>query len=222
MPDQIEGNRPDIGPDTASVAAPPVETPAPAKPRKKHKARIEHKVRGRIRMKVPAAKFNPEILEVYREAFSAIPGITSVTAKPETGSIVIHYDPNRETEFQRNFQRHFDQHLDPVAPERPGDEIAQIASKIEAEAEFLAAHSRVARTTVDFCKSLDRELKLATGNTIDLKIVIALGLAAYTFFEIGGDAATPMWVTLALFSLNHFAELHGGLAAAPGPAVVRA
>ena len=40
-----------------------------------------------------------------------------------------------------------------------------------------------------------------------MKIVLAAGLAAYTFLEIGGNAATPMWVTLALFSLHHFAEL---------------
>ena len=64
----------------------------------------------------------------------------------------------------------------------------------------------------NFFKKVDRELKLASGNTIDLKLLLAGGLAVYTFFEIGADAATPMWVTLALFSLNHFAELHTQLA----------
>jgi hypothetical protein len=32
-------------------------------------------------------------------------------------------------------------------------------------------------------------------------------LAGFTFFEIGAAAATPMWVTLVIFSLNHFVEL---------------
>ena len=174
---------------------------------KKHRARIEHKVRGRIRMKIPHAKENPEILEIYRQTFLSIPGVQSINTKPNTGSIVIHYDPNREPEFERQFGQCSCEHLDMAAPARPDDEINRIASKIEQEAEFLAAHSRLARTTVDFCKAFDRELKLSTGNTLDLKIVLAAGLAAYTFFEIGGNAATPMWVTLALFSLNHFAEL---------------
>jgi hypothetical protein len=62
--------------------------------------------------------------------------------------------------------------------------------------------------TVDFFKALDRELKLGTGNNIDLKVVLAAGLAGYTFLLVGAEAATPMWVTLALFSLNHFVELH--------------
>lgn len=178
---------------------------APA--RKKHHARIEHKVRGRIRMKVPHARANPEILEFYRKAFSAIPGVRSISTKPDTGSIVIQYDPAREHEFERHFRERTNEHLAMAPAARPDDEIDKLASKIEAEAEFLAAHSRLARTTVDFCKALDRELKLSTGNAIDLKILLAAGLAAYTFLEVGGNAATPMWVTLALFSFNHFAEL---------------
>ena len=60
------------------------------------------------------------------------------------------------------------------------------------------------------------KLKITTGNTVDLKIVLAGGLAAFTFLEIGATAATPMWVTLALFSLNHFAELQHPHHAAPG------
>jgi hypothetical protein len=57
-------------------------------------------------------------------------------------------------------------------------------------------------------KECDRHLKRATNNNIDLKILIPIGLAAFTFLEIGAAAATPMWVTLVIFSLNHFVELH--------------
>jgi len=185
------------------------ETPAaaPARP-KKHKAHIAHKVPGRIRMKVHAAKSDPAILDAYQQAFSAVPGITQVKVKPETGSIVIHYDPAREQEFEAHFHARMSHQALPVEPHAPPeDEISEMARRIEAEAEFLAERSEFAKTTVDFFKKFDRELKLATGNTVDLKIVLAGGLAAYTFLEIGAHAATPMWVTLALFSLNHFAEL---------------
>ena len=92
---------------------------------------------------------------------------------------------------------------------RPGDEIAKIADRIEAEAELLAAHSSAARATVDFFKALDRELRLLTGNTMDLKVLVAAGLAAYAFIKVGVEASTPIWVTLALFAFNHFIELQG-------------
>jgi hypothetical protein len=190
------GDAPDADP---SRAQPPSE--------KKRKARIEHKIPGRIRMKVPHAKRNPEILEVYRVAFSAIPGIIKVNPKPETGSIVIHYDPKLEAEFEHRFHTCCAHHQVAVDIDLPGDEISKIARKIENEAQFLAERSELAKTTVQLCKNLNRELKTATGNTVDLQIVLAGGLAAFTFLEIGASAATPMWVTLALFSLNHFAEL---------------
>jgi Heavy metal associated domain 2 len=189
--------------------SPQDDTALPPKAKKKHKARIEHKIPGRIRMKVPHAKSNPEILKAYSIAFSAIPGITNVAVKPETGSIVIQYDPRCEADFHHHLHHACEQHDTHVhGSSRPGDEIDDIASKIENEAEFLAQHSALARVTVDFCKNLDREMKTLTDNTVDLKILLAGGLAAFTFFEIGAEAATPMWVTLVLFSLNHLTELH--------------
>ncbi|MCL2453373.1 MAG: hypothetical protein FWD08_06975, partial [Alphaproteobacteria bacterium] len=155
--------------------------PGPAK--KKHKARVEHKIPGRIRMRIPHAKNDPAILETYQRTFSAIPGVKAVEAKPTSGSIVINYDPAREAEFEERLRAHSaGQNLALV---RPGDEVDAIANKIQAEAEFLAQRSELAKSTVEFCKKLDLELKVISGNTIDLKIVLAAGLAAYTFWEIG-------------------------------------
>jgi hypothetical protein len=60
---------------------------------------------------------------------------------------------------------------------------------------------------VDFCKRADREIKVATGNVLDLKMVLAIGVVGFTIFEVGATAATPVWVTLSLFALNHFIEM---------------
>jgi|SRR5215468_3957947 len=88
--------------------------------------------------------------------------------------------------------------------------------QIEAEAELLAGHSHSARVIVDFFKDTDRAIKILTTNLMDLQIVLALELAVATFAGIGATAATPMWVTLALFALNHFIEMQApGTAAAP-------
>jgi hypothetical protein len=168
-------------------------------------------------MKVPSAKSNPELLETYRQAFCAIPGIDSVKAKPESGSIIIHYDPRREREFERQFGSYARQYLTMTTSPDPDDEVARVAKKIEAGAQFLAQRSNVAKAIFESCAALDRDLKVLTGNTLDLKIVVAAGLAAYTFLELGVEAGTPMWVTLAIFSLNHFAEMHDEPPPAPVP-----
>jgi hypothetical protein len=167
--------------------------------------KIAHQVPGRVRMKIPAGKGNPELLKQISEAFGAIPGIEEVTVNPTTGSVVLHYDTERHDEFHGSFAHHYHAH---AAERPPATQLDSFAERIEQEAEFLASHSHSARVVVDFVKKLDREIKLASSNTVDLKIVFALGLIGLTVMEVGTTAATPVWLTLAIFTVNHFIELH--------------
>jgi hypothetical protein len=176
---------------------------------------IAHQVPGRVRMKIPAGKGNPELLQQISEVFRVIPGIEEITVNPATGSVVLHYDTDRHDEFHGTFQEHYSAHGAPggngaAAGGMHGadTELDKLANSIEAEAEFLASHSHTARAVVDFVKKVDREIKLATGNTIDLKILFAGTIIAFTVFEVGATAATPVWVTLAIFTVNHFIEMH--------------
>ena len=42
---------------------------------------------------------------------------------------------------------------------------------------------------------------------LDLKMLLAIGVIGVTVLEVGATAATPVWVTLALFGMNHFIEM---------------
>jgi hypothetical protein len=189
--------------------------------------KIEHQVPGRVRMKIPAGKGNPELLKQVSETFAAIPGIEEVVVNPTTGSVVLRYDVDRHDEFHGGFQGHYQSHAAPNGSQHGADtELDKLTNSIEAEAEFLASHSHTARVVVDFVKNLDREIKVATGNTIDLKIVFAVGIICLTVFEVGATAATPVWVTLAIFTVNHFIQMHeqqghGALGGGPALAPVR-
>jgi hypothetical protein len=167
------------------------------------KLKIAHQVPGRIRMKIPSAKGNPALLEQMKQTFAVIPGIDQVTVNPTTGSLVLIYDTDHHDAFHGHLARHTGGHLRPAPPT---NEIDALASKIEQEAEFLAENSHTARVIVDFFKQLDRQIKAGSNNTIDLKIVLAFGIAGFTIFEVGASAATPVWVTLAMFGLNHFIQ----------------
>jgi hypothetical protein len=162
---------------------------------------IAHQVPGRIRLKVPKVKESPELIEQIKQMFNVIPGIQEVTVNPTTGSVVLHYDTDKHDEFQGHLQRHTGGHDRP-----PTNEIDALASKIEQEAEFLAEHSHTARVIFDYFKHFDEQIKLATGNVIDLKIVLAVSIAGFTIFEVGANAATPVWVTIAIFALNHMIQ----------------
>jgi hypothetical protein len=171
--------------------------------------RVEHQVPGRVRLKIPAGKGNPELLKQISEVFGVIPGIEEIIVNPTTGSVVLHYDVDRHDEFHGNFQQHYAAHGAANGGTHGADtELDKLTGSIEAEAEFLARHSHSARLVVDFVKKLDREIKKATDNNIDLKIVFAVGIIGLTVFEVGATAATPVWVTLAIFTVNHFIEMH--------------
>ena len=45
--------------------------------------RIEHQVPGRVRMKIPAGKGNPDLLKQVSELFGVIPGIEKITVNPD-------------------------------------------------------------------------------------------------------------------------------------------
>jgi hypothetical protein len=180
----------------------------------KVKLQIAHQVPGRIRMKVPSAKGDPALLEEIQKTFSAIPGIEDVVVNPETGSIVLRYDADRHADFHAGFTHRFNEHHGgpPAYHRPPTNEIDALATKIQEEADFLAEHSDAAKAVVDFCKHWDREIKTASGNLVDLKMVLCIGLVGFMIFEVGASAATPVWVTLTLFGLNHFIEMQSELA----------
>jgi hypothetical protein len=189
----------------------------------KPRLKIAHQVPGRIRMKIPSAKGNPQQLEQYRETLSLIPGIERVEVNPETGSIVLKYDPDQRHDFHAGFHDHVHEHHGYVHHKPPTNEIDALASKIEQEAEYLAEHSHVARVLVDFCKNTDRQIRTSSGNMLDLKMLLAIGVVGFTVLEVGATAATPVWVTLALFGMNHFIEMQEQLAEArAAEAAVRA
>ena len=173
--------------------------------RAKHHAKIAHQLPGRMRLKVPGAKGDPELLEQVRQTLVVVPGIHEVEINSTTGSVTIHYCANTHPEMHRSIDTH--QQVFAVAHHAPATKLDEMTHLIEQEAEFLAEHSHAARAIVDFCADLDKKVKQATGNTVDLKVLVPLGLAAVTFVEIGATAATPVWVTIGLFSLNHFIEL---------------
>jgi Heavy metal associated domain 2 len=175
--------------------------------------KIEHQVPGRVRMKIPAGKGNPELLKQISDVFAVIPGIEGIVVNPTTGSVVLNYDTDRHDEFHGAFREqhsaHNAEHGSSNGIMHGADtELDKLTNSIEAEAEFLARHSHSARAVVDFVKMLDHEVKRATNNNIDLKILFAVGIIGLTVFEVGATAATPVWVTLAIFTVNHFIQLH--------------
>lgn len=171
-------------------------------------ARVVHHVKGRIRVKLHDAKGNHRFLESVQQSLSPVAGVRNVEVNSATGTIVVHYDETMLPDFAQKLADHGEsEDLFSLEPAELS-EVDAIANKLQREAQFLAQHSDVAKSAVDFVSQIDRALKSATNNTVDLKVLLPMGLAIYAFLELESDITTPLWVTLGIFSFNSFVSLH--------------
>lgn len=170
---------------------------------------LEHQVRGRLRLKLSSAKRNPQLLAQIKQTFDALPGVKQVIVNPTTGSVVLQYDEFRHEQFLSEIERHL-----PAARRAPRDEFDELADQIDKEGERLDDPSYAARGLVDALKAFDWEVKGATANLVDLKIVLAAMVAGVGLLQLGAVAASPAWVALMFLGLNRAAELNPSVARA--------
>jgi hypothetical protein len=179
-------------------------------------AHIVHHIPGRLRLKVPGAKGNAVFMDQVQAALGSVDGVRAIEVNPVTGSVLVHYDPEAFENFHDNVHEHATRNnlfaVQAAKPEKRTPpkltEVDEAVDALEEEAQYLAARSHTARVIVDFLHDLDLNVKKYSRNTVDLKVLVPLGLAFYTIAVMELAAATPMWATLGLFSFNHFLELH--------------
>jgi hypothetical protein len=174
------------------------------------KVHIAHHVKGRLRLKVPDGKNRRDLLEQVRTGLAQIPGADQVETNPLTGSVVLQYEPALHAGFREKLAAFATDTGLFVLHEAAStiDEIGQLSRDIQAEADYLASHSRAAEITISQARKANLAVKKATDNSVDLNVLLPLGVAAVSAVTIGLKAATPLWVTLAIFSFHSFVALH--------------
>ena len=170
-----------------------------------HGATVVHHIPGRLRVRLPRHSRRPDILRDLHGFISGLGGVQRVEINPVTGSILVLYAPESAEEVQNLLRKPSGNGWEPL-PEL--DDVDELADKIEKEAEFLAAHSEVALHIVKSVRALNTAVREATDNAVDLKVLLPAGLAVWAFFKHGVEASTPLWVSLAIFSINSFMALH--------------
>jgi copper chaperone CopZ len=161
-----------------------------------------------MRIRVPSAKGDPAALEEIRRAMASVSGVSEVKVNEALGTVTIHYDPAKHDEIHGHLTSEESPQKVKVGAAPKLSDLHEVDEMIEKEAEFLAQHSHTARAILDMLKQVDDGIKRASGNAVDLKVIAPLGLAIGIFMELGVAAATPVWLTLGLFSFNHFIDLH--------------
>lgn len=175
-----------------------------------HKAHVAHSISGRIRLKIPAAKKKPVLLEQIRKSLEAMEGVNSAHANELTGSVVLHHDTDLSENFRdllKNFgaaSGHFE--LEEVETEAP--DMGLFVADLEKEAEILAAHSKTAARIVDEVRKANLIIKKLSDNTVDLNLLMPMALATASVAAMrNARRGTPFWVSLGIFAFNSFVSL---------------
>lgn len=161
-----------------------------------------------MRIRVPSAKGDPQALEEIRRNLASVLGVNTVDVNEAIGTLTISYDATRHVDFEQHLANEQHQEHVSFASEPKLGELSSIEDLFTKETEFLATHSHTAQALMDWVNKLDRGIKQSTGNAVDLKVIAPLALAAGIFLELGIAASTPVWLTLSLFSFNHFIDIH--------------
>jgi Heavy metal associated domain 2 len=154
-------------------------------------AHVSHQLPGRLRIKVPAAKGDREVLEEIKVSLLPEDGITDVDINTTTGSVVIHYEP----EFYEGFTARVAEHF---RTEQLGTLVLERQS----------GRSEGIHTIKDVFRSLEDKVKRETHDSVDLKELFPLAIAAYDYFFVKRSRSTPMWLTLILFAFSSYMDLH--------------
>jgi len=169
-------------------------------------ASIAHRVPGRIRIRIPSARADSEFLEKARAALASLPGVLEVTCNPLTGSLLVLHSPDIELQLEGGGTSHNGTTLPFVLqPATTPSSAKSHKARGKRRRQSLLAHA-VAETVTD----VDDVVREATGNAVDLKILLPI-VATVLAFAFSGRRArtTPVWLTLAMFAFSSFLSLHG-------------
>lgn len=170
-----------------------------------HAARIAHHIPGRLRIVIPAARRKLGVLVRVAGEIEKLASVQCVEVNPAAGSILVHYA--RE---QNNL---------PLAVSALGRGLQLFELALEELDGLTATRRRIdkrgselGRELITAAKVLNRELKVATGGTIDLRVLVPLGTAGLTALNAQrANGPTPLWLTLLTFAFNSFVALHRGV-----------
>jgi hypothetical protein len=169
-------------------------------------AYIAHQIPGRLRLKIPAAKGRPDLLQRIVAAAGSASDVKSVECNSLTGSVLIHHAPQAYKSLDAFGSILGDSTL--RVSVHPSGSAAGGRSSGAASGQR-AEPSAAAKAITSFFKNADREIRELTGNELDLKVLLPLVAGVLGLLALRRRATTPLWLTLLIFAFHSFLTLHG-------------
>jgi Heavy metal associated domain 2 len=173
-----------------------------------YQAHIVHHIPGRMRIKVPFLKGASAYSEQISDLLMPLDGLRQVDFSPLTGSVLLHYDPEKYEHFSKDLSEYVQRAMgmDLLSTSKNGERTSKVnSSEVVAPLVF---DTKLARDINVFFSRINQSVRAATDDVLDLKSLLPVGLGTYALFTAGSAMTTPLWVTLGIFSFTSFAILN--------------
>ena len=155
-------------------------------------ADLAHHIAGRLRLRIPAAKGNPDLLRSIKESLERMPGVHRVKTNVKLGSVVLQYDPAAFTDFVRTITEHAAQHdLFTVAAEDTTPCVSETDQSLKR-----------------LLSEVNRTVHHATGGVINLKELFPLALGLHGLVFVNRSAAAAQWINWIQVAFDTYIDLH--------------
>lgn len=164
---------------------------------------LVHHHPGRLRVRADVLRDDPALAERLSVALDAVAGVTKVTHNPQTGSLLVEYEPGL------------------AEPEAIVERIAQVAGLMSPfDPRAVRPVVKPAGAVIDGVRGLNAVVEELTGSRVDLRSLVPAalaGAAAYSF-AYGKGPRLPRWDNLLWWSYSVFTSLHAREIARAGAA----
>lgn len=164
------------------------------------RGRIVHRVPGRLRVRFARSSVSPDALSRMRATVMQVKGVDRCEANRRTACLLVHFD---QAAFDaRRFARAVGGLAEDTSP--GGAAIVAIADGRD------EGPSRLARVINVRLRLLDRRLRHATGDRVDLRTIVPIGFAGLALREIVVNSArlpAIPWYVLLWYAFDSYLRL---------------
>jgi hypothetical protein len=149
-----------------------------------------------MRVRVPAAKRHPELLQEIRVSVNEVPGVLDVSANAGLGTLIIQYDPTLFGEAIQLITEHSSKVALFLLRPAAGDE------------DTGTPVSHLDRAIDRYFSKVNRIVEAATGCAVNLKEIFPFAILIYSVVFVNKAIAASQWLSWVQFALSTYLELH--------------
>lgn len=173
-----------------------------------YEAEVIHHIPGRMRIRAPFLKGAVDYGQQVKQLLLPIEGLKQVEFSPITGSVLLHYDPQLHEGFTGQLTKYVQRAMGMNLITSAANGAATSPDTSNGIVTSALGDTKLTREIYSFFNRINKDIKDATKDGVDLKSLLPIGLGLYALLRVGSAATTPLWVTLGIFSFTSFAILN--------------